>query len=59
MADIDVVPKQRSNWIWIVLAIVAAILIIWAVATRSPQTTSELYQDQPGLLSLVQVEGLG
>ena len=31
MADIDVVPKKRSRaWIWILVAIVVA-LIIWAI----------------------------
>jgi hypothetical protein len=31
MADIDVVPKSRRNvWLWIILAIVVA-LIIWAI----------------------------
>ena len=30
MADIDIVPRRRSTtWLWIVLAIVAA-LIVWA-----------------------------
>jgi hypothetical protein len=40
MADIDVVPKHRSNlWLWIVLAIIVIALIIWAVAGRSHTTT--------------------
>ena len=35
MADIDVVPKQRSNvWLWIVLAIVVIAVIFWALAGR-------------------------
>jgi hypothetical protein len=31
MADIDIVPKQRSSmWLWVTLAIVlAALLLIW------------------------------
>jgi len=44
MADIDVVPKHRSNtWLWIVLAIIVIALIIWAFAGRS-HTTTELRQ---------------
>lgn len=36
MADIDVVPKHRSNmWLWIVLAIVAIALLVWAFAGRT------------------------
>jgi len=35
MADIDVVPKHRSNtWVWILLAIVVIALLIWAFAGR-------------------------
>ena len=36
MADIDVVPRHRSSWIWIVLAIVVIGLIIWALVGRTP-----------------------
>jgi hypothetical protein len=36
MADIDVVPKHRSNmWLWIVLAIVAVAIIAWVFAGRT------------------------
>jgi hypothetical protein len=36
MADIDVVPKHRSNtWLWIVLAIVVIAVLIWAFAGRT------------------------
>jgi len=34
MADIDVVPRKRSNtWLWVALAIIAA-LIVWVVMSR-------------------------
>jgi len=38
MADIDIVPKKRSGsaWLWIVLAIIAAIVIMWMLMGRSP-----------------------
>jgi hypothetical protein len=43
MADIDVVPKHRSNtWVWIVLAIVVAAVLIWAFAGRSHATVGSL-----------------
>ena len=38
MADIDVVPKHRSNlWLWIVLAIVVIAVLWWAFAGRTPR----------------------
>jgi len=41
MADIDIVPKHRSNtWIWIVLAIVVIGLVIWATMGRGSATRS-------------------
>jgi len=43
MADIDVVPKHRSNtWVWILLAIVVAAILIWAFAGRSRTTVGSL-----------------
>jgi bacteriorhodopsin len=42
MADIDIVPKKRTGtaWLWIVLAIIAVVLIMWMMAGRSaPRTT--------------------
>jgi len=42
MADIDVVPKHRTNtWLWIVLAIIVIAILIWAFARR-PHTTAQL-----------------
>ena len=47
MADIDVVPKHRSNtWVWIVLALVVIAVLIWAFAGRT-HTTTELRQAPP------------
>ncbi len=52
MADIDVVPKHRSNvWLWIVLAIIVLALIIWAIAGRA-HTTAELRQVLSNLAQL-------
>ena len=40
MADIDVVPKHRSNvWLWVVLAIVVIVCLIWAFAGASHRTS--------------------
>jgi hypothetical protein len=34
MADIDIVPKRRTNtWIWIILAIVV-LMVLWALFGR-------------------------
>jgi hypothetical protein len=54
MADIDVVPKQRSNtWLWIVLAIVAIAVLVWLLAARPQTTTTDLRQGHPALVSSV------
>jgi hypothetical protein len=51
MADIDVVPKHRSNtWLWIVLAIIVVNFLFWAFAGRS-HTTTRRQPPQPGQLS--------
>lgn len=35
MAEIDVVPKNRSNsWLWIVAAVIIVALLIWAFTGR-------------------------
>jgi len=40
MADIDVVPKSKTNvWLWIIAAIVIA-LIVWAVMARMSGNTA-------------------
>ena len=58
MADIDVVPKHRSNaWLWIVLAIVVIALLIWAFAGRT-HTAAEL-QSAPGAVMAVASSGAG
>jgi hypothetical protein len=39
MADIDVVPKRRTNmWVWILLAIVI-VAILWMALGSRPATT--------------------
>ncbi len=34
MADIDIVPKHRSNlnWLWIVIAIAIIAFLVWRIA---------------------------
>jgi len=56
MAEIDVVPKQRSNaWVWIVLAIVIAAVLIWAFTGRRAQSTTQLPLVQPAAIALAAV----
>jgi len=44
MADIDVVPKGRTNvWIWIVLAIVVIAVLWWAFGHSSAPARTGLY----------------
>lgn len=41
MADIDIVPKQRSyTWLWILLALVILAVLWWAFAGGDEVTTS-------------------
>jgi hypothetical protein len=42
MADIDIVPKTRAGltWLWILLAIVAALVIMWMIMGPSAQPTT-------------------
>jgi hypothetical protein len=55
MADIDVVPKHRSNtWLWIVLIVAIALVVIWMFASRTG-TVTELQQAHPALASLAAV----
>jgi hypothetical protein len=52
MADIDVVPKSRSNmWVWVILAIVVVAVIIWALAGRT-HTVTELLGPHQSLTAL-------
>ena len=40
MADIDVVPKQRSRtWLWMVLILIAVMLLVWAFTGRTRTVT--------------------
>lgn len=40
MADIDVVPKNRSyTWLWVILAVAVIALLVWMFAGRTPRTT--------------------
>jgi len=51
MADIDVVPKRRTNaWVWIITAIVLALilLVVFGVLPgRSPNRVGESLNDMP------------
>lgn len=50
MADIDVVPKKRSRmWLWILAAIVVA-LIIWAIVAGMNQETPRMGSTLPALV---------
>ena len=54
MADIDVVPKHRSNtWVWIVLAIVVIGVLIWAFAGRT-QAAARLQSGPQGIVSFAE-----
>ena len=51
MADIDVVPKSRSNmWVWVILAIVVVAVIIGAC--RPTHTVTELLGPHQSLTAL-------
>jgi hypothetical protein len=51
MADIDVVPRKRTNtWLWIILAIVAA-LVVWAVIGGVPERVGLIDVPSPYSLS--------
>ena len=40
MADIDIVPKRRSStWIWILMAIIVAIVVMWMLMGREPASS--------------------
>ena len=53
MADIDVVPKHRSNtWLWIVLAIIVIALLIWAFTGRT-HTAAQLHSAAPAVLAFL------
>lgn len=54
MADIDVVPKRRTNvWIWILLAlvIVAVLFILVAAGRADASTTVQRYDRYPAIAS--------
>ena len=45
MADIDVVKKDSRAWIWIVLALVLAVILWFALAGRDDVTTTGMVAD--------------
>jgi hypothetical protein len=51
MADIDVVPKRRSNvWVWIIVAIVLALILLALMGVfpgRSPNRIGESLNSLP------------
>ncbi|HEX7072054.1 MAG TPA: hypothetical protein VF190_14670 [Rhodothermales bacterium] len=58
MADIDVVPKHRSNaWLWWVIAIVILLLILWwAFSSTTPATpTTSLHHGATALTAALSV----
>jgi hypothetical protein len=45
MADIDVVPKKRTNtWLWVILAVLAVLLVLWMMGMFAPETTGPVSQ---------------
>ncbi len=57
MADIDVVPKHRSHaWIWIVIAIIIA-LLIWAFAAHHASNATGQLHVHPGFLAYLSANG--
>mgnify|MGYP003586286318 CR=1 FL=1 len=58
MADIDIVPKQRSyTWLWIVLALVILAVLWWAFAGGDRVTTSPSGALAPALDQLARLAG--
>ncbi len=52
MADIDVVPKHRSNvWLWIVLAIIVIAVIFWAFRGAGTRTTGSRLTGSSGVVA--------
>ena len=53
MADIDVVKKGSSSWLWIVIALVVLALILWFVmrGDPAPQTGVLLENGFPALVT--------
>jgi bacteriorhodopsin len=54
MADIDVVPKRKSNvWLWVLIALVV-IAVLWMVFGRSQApATGQLFEQTPATLASV------
>jgi len=52
MADIDVVPKQRSlTWMWILAAIVIVALLMWALMGNREPSRSGVVRPSGGVPS--------
>jgi hypothetical protein len=52
MADIDVVPRKRTNtWLWIILAIVAALVVFALINAGAPDRISLIDVPSPHSLS--------
>jgi hypothetical protein len=58
MADIDIVPKQRSyTWLWILLALVILAVLWWAFAGGDTADVSPTGALQPALDQLAGLTG--
>jgi hypothetical protein len=56
MADIDVVPKQRSNtWVWILIAIAVIAVLVWAFVARTPATTQVIPMAAPAAIASMDI----
>jgi hypothetical protein len=48
MADIDIVPKRRSStWIWVLLALVVAAILVWLMLGRTDASASRSVVPDP------------
>jgi len=61
VADIDIVPKRKSStWLWILLAIIVAIALMWVLTKRDTAPRSGSIP-QPGhwLVAAMPTSGVG
>jgi hypothetical protein len=58
MADIDIVKKSSRTWLWVVLAIVGALVLWFVIAgTRGPETTGSLFDTPQPYARAVSCDG--
>jgi uncharacterized membrane protein YhaH (DUF805 family) len=61
MADINVVPKKRSSvWMWVILAVIVALvlfMLMGAFSNEAANELSEMLNNYPGEVSAVLQNG--